>query len=116
MSVSETVRVLAEAISAGPDALSAHDRLLLELLKLMPLYCENRTLDAWEAAYQSTYIPDDGNASKTAHLADQVFEFGCFNMYAAFDPKGTKTCYSELSKLLEKSGIRCPIINDFVGF
>ncbi|GEM_PF-1497389 len=119
MQVSETVRTLAQAISATRTTLSPRHRLLLALLQLMPLYCEARRLDAWEAAILAA-LPrvndrSDADTSGMGHLLEEVFEFGRLNLYTSFDSSGTGDCYANLSKLFERANIDCPKINHFTG-
>jgi hypothetical protein len=46
----------------------------------------------------------------------EVFEFGRFNLYTRFNPRGAQDEYESLSKLFHRAGIDSPRIEEFSGF
>ena len=99
MSVSETVRTIAEILESHHVSTDGRDNLLLGILKLMPLYRDVKGLDLWESAFLKAL--DDLNEANINPIIWELFEFGRFNLYGAFDQDAT---LKELNKLLRLAG------------
>ncbi len=109
MGVCNTVVLLTEALEKAKQPTLPRHRLLAQILKLMPLYNEIHDLAAWEAAYQGAMEEADDN-SEIGLLLWEIFEFGRYNLYSAFDVEGTSECYDQLSSMFSENGIVNPII------
>jgi len=84
------------------------------LLKLIPLYKEIGALDEWETACQGV-LEDQDDTSEIGSLLWEVFEFGRYNLYAAFDVIGTTACYNDLVNLFENHNIKSPMLRPELG-
>jgi hypothetical protein len=105
--VCETVKALAEAIAQAKAPQEARHRLMVEILRLMPLYRDIHDLTAWESAFQGALHGQDDD-SEVGHLLWELFEFGRYNMYGAFDAPGTAKEFASLAKLLTRGDVPVP--------
>src|SRR5438105_14382386 len=112
MGVCDVVAQLADAISASKNPLTARQALLVHLLRAMPMYRDIRRLDCWEAAILNAHAIADDEPSGTARLLQAIFEFGPYNLYAAFDESGTRGEFSGLGRELAAAGISPPLDPD----
>ncbi len=104
MGICSTVASLAEAVSKAKAPLEPRHRLQVDILKLMPLYSEIWNLSPWEHAFQDV-VKEPDDESETGLLLWEIFDFGRYNMYSAFDPAGTRDCYIALTDLLKEKGV-----------
>lgn len=104
MSVSHTVKQIAEAIGASGQVEEALHRLQIELLRLMPMYVAADLLVTWETAFQKTLSGPDDDAG-VGLLLMEVFDFARCNMYGAFDLECTQRQYAMVHGLLARHGI-----------
>jgi hypothetical protein len=105
MGVAETVKELAESVAHAKMPTHPRHRLLVELLRLMPLYRDINGLCAWEAAFKGAMEWQD-DESEVGQLLWDVFEFGGYNMYGAFDAEGTLQEFRGLASRLSERGVR----------
>ena len=121
MRISEIVHTLSgNMLASQSDSLTPRHHVLLELFRLMPLYCEARRLDAWERAVLEA-LPrvndaSDVDKSEIGRLIEELFEFARLKLYTSFDPAGTAASYGKLSKLLRDAGVNCPTVFLFSGY
>ena len=108
MGVCKTVALLAKTVETIKLPINSRHKLLIQLLKLIPLYKEIRALDEWETACQGV-LEDQDDTSEIGSLLWEVFEFGRYNLYAAFDATGTAACYNNLVKHFENHNIKIPM-------
>lgn len=114
MLISTTVQMIAEAIAASRLTLSASQQARINVLRSLPSYTEAKDLGAWDEAYGQ---PPSSEPNTTLDLLlDEVFEFGRYNLYCAFDSRGTKRVYLQLARQLRQIGVDCPIADEFTGF
>src|SRR5579884_2495519 len=106
MGVCETVKSLAEAVAKAKALEKPRHRLLVEILRLMPLYRDIGDLSAWESAIHGALGQDD--ESEVGQLLWEVFEFGTYNMYGAFDAEGTAEVFRHLSQWMAQRGVTAP--------
>ena len=107
MGVCETVQVLAEAVALAKQPVEARYRLLIEILRLMPLYRDIRDLSAWESAFQAALAPCE-DESEMGNVLAELFDFGRHNRYGAFDQAGTLFCYASFARWLTEHGVPAP--------
>jgi hypothetical protein len=118
--VSETVKALAEAVvEVHPVRLPLH-RLILELLRLMPLYRDVDGLPDWETAIRDATAERE-DYSEVGDLLWAVFEFAARALYPpqgyeVFDPAWTEAAFRSLGKALEGSGVKIPEGMSFTGW
>jgi hypothetical protein len=73
----------------------------------MPLYRDISDLSPWESAFQGA-LEGREDESETGRLLLDVFEFGRFNMYRAFNASGTAREFAALCETLSRSGVAAP--------
>jgi hypothetical protein len=78
------------------------------------MYLDVGRLDAWEAASQAILPDDDQTAADELLL--EVWDFGRFNLYAAFEQVATNNQYTKLRALLAKHGIDSEEAPDLSGW
>lgn len=98
--ICETVKALAGAVASAQSPLGPRDRLVVEVLKLMPCYRDVRRLDLWERALHDAMGEDDVKSSARPLLSG-IFELARYNLYGAVDEKGTWNEFYRLEKALE---------------
>lgn len=103
MGVCTTVKDFAEAVARVKGPLSTRHHLLVELLRLMPVYATRRDLGAWEQ--DANTIPGHEDGSETEKLLWEIFEFGRFNLDTGFDVGGTARELTRLVELLHRHGV-----------
>jgi hypothetical protein len=108
MGLCDTVAKLADAAERDLSPSEARHKLLLAILRLMPLYRDIVHLPEWETAFKGALTRDHDDESRIGKLIYDIFEFAGFNLYAAFDIEGTKIAYDARVKRLEDAGIRVP--------
>jgi hypothetical protein len=108
MSVSRTVVALADLIEARLPVESARERLQLQILRLMPLYVQIRDLPAWESAFTAVMDKNDPPEGTGAWVLGEVFDFGRWNLYAAFEEAAAKRDYADMRAELRRVGIEVP--------
>ena len=114
MKVSIIVRELAEAIIAAREVSSARHRLLLELLRLLPLYAEVGNLFSWDKAYDGAESKER-DTSETGRLIAALYNFATVTFYGAFQADVQMSEYESICKTLQSAGITCPVVDTFVG-
>jgi hypothetical protein len=107
MGISDAVRSVVDAILRKLQPQNARQRLLAELLRLMPLYRDFGDLSAWEVACRQKDDEDDN--SEIAVLLREVHDFAILNMYASIDVSETKAEYARLSDILRSAGVEPPV-------
>lgn len=107
MGVAHVVAELAEAIAAKVP-LTAHQALLVYLLRAMPLYVAVARLDAWESVILEAVTLREPEQVPVTGLIDSVFEFGRHNLYTAFDVAGTRREFAILSSHFAMAGLPVP--------
>jgi hypothetical protein len=113
MKVSIIVRELAEAIIAARDVSLARHRLLLELLRLLPLYNEIGNLAIWDRAYNDA-CSKEGDTSETGRLIAELYGFATVTFYGAFQADVQMSEYESICKSFRGVGIACPAVDEFV--
>jgi hypothetical protein len=101
MGVCATVKQLAEMIERRGKITRADHQIQLAILKLMPLYSTQGALDDWERAFQAMSSNRD---TPDSQLIQEVFAFGCHNLYAAFDQNGTQGKWGKLEQSFRERG------------
>jgi hypothetical protein len=81
--------------------------ILVEILRLMPEYRDINHLVAWESAFQGV-LEDQDDESEIGQILWEVFDFGRFNMYGAFDAPRTSQQFEWLSNWLSARGVPMP--------
>ncbi len=105
MGLCKLVVALADALAKAKSPLQARQRLLVEILRLMPLYAEGiANLSAWESAFQDAH-PERPDESEVGELLEKIFEFARYNMYTVFDAAKTYEYYVLLSADLMQAGV-----------
>ena len=104
MGVSDTVRATVDEIVRTKSPTLPRHLLLVELLRLMPLYRAVRNLAAWDAAFRGALAEDD-DGSELGRLLLETFEFGCENLYGRFDAAAASRAYERLSARLREGGV-----------
>jgi hypothetical protein len=70
----------------------------------MPDWSETGRLDLWEEHFQEV-VPDGDQDSVPMRLVEQVFEFGRFNLHAAFDADRTAAEFGALATRFAEHGL-----------
>jgi hypothetical protein len=83
MGVCSVVREAALAIDAAFGGDDARVKSATQALASMPHWSEQRRLDLWEEQVQEV-VPVADQSSLPMRLVEEVFEFGRFNLYGAF--------------------------------
>lgn len=104
MGVCTAVRDMSSAIDAAFGADDPQVRSTARALATMPYWLERGRLDLWEQHVQECRV-DEVLESPPLTLLDEVFEFGRYNLYAAFNPEETAREFTRLRLLLSRSGI-----------
>lgn len=104
MGVCVTVKSLAESVSTVKTPEDSRHRILVEILRLMPLYRDIFGLVAWESAFRGALAEEDDD-SEVGQILYEVFDFGTFNMYGAFDADGTAQEFERVSAWLRQGGV-----------
>jgi hypothetical protein len=92
MGICNTVKAMAEALRDAKAPADPKQQLMIEILRLMPMYIAMRDLSVWESAYQ------DAESSKmmprlqddVGEALEHIFEFGRFNLYCALRANETE--------------------------
>lgn len=107
MSIVQVVAVLADVVDDNCKPLTDWEERLVRDLQSMPQHLANQELDRWELQYQTTWGsgPDAERQSPSiaVQLVEQIFEFGCFNLYCQFQPVRTTIEYWRLIRTLNRS-------------
>ncbi len=112
MTVSVITRELAEAvIAARPDS-TPRQRLLLEQLRLLPLYKEIGNVAIWDKAYHAA-MPVGDDASEIGRLIEAAYDFATVPFYGAFQADVTLRAYESTCRRLRAAGISCPSVDEF---
>jgi hypothetical protein len=88
MGVCSALREAALAIDAAFGDDDPRVRPAAQALASMPDWLEQRRLDGWETHVQEV-VPDTADQSLPMSLPNEVFEFGRFNLYCAFQAEET---------------------------
>jgi hypothetical protein len=102
MGVSVAVREMANAVAAMFDDPTV--RSVASVLAEMPDWSQQRHLDVWEQRSQDALANVD-TKEVPMNLLDEIFEFGAFNLYGAFDVAGTTRNYRQLIETLSKHSV-----------
>jgi hypothetical protein len=105
MGVCATVATLAEAFARSIPLHTPHQKLQIELLKLMPFYKDMFNLVAWERAFMAA-LPEPDDESTTGLLIYEIFSFGRYNMYTTFNKEGAEHEYNSLVTELVRFGVK----------
>jgi hypothetical protein len=81
----------------------------------MPLYRDIRDLPAWESAFHRARGKEE-DRSEVGRLLGDVFDFGCENMYGAFEISYTRQCFEVLARELSRSGVSMPDPGDLTDW
>jgi hypothetical protein len=111
MGICETVVTLANEFVKSKTLNTPHQKLQVELLRLMPLYKEINNLVAWERTFMAA-LPEPDDESDVGQLIYEIFSFGRYNMYGAFDKQGTYREFDWLVKQLARAGVIVPPHHD----
>ena len=103
----EIVKSLAEAVARAKEPEQPRHRLLVEILRLTPLYRDINGLCEWEDAFQNALEKED-DESEVGKILWELFDFGRYNMYAKFDTEGTAQAYESLCLWLSAHGVSVP--------
>lgn len=109
MGVCSAVREAALAIDAAFADDDPRVRPAAQALASMPYWSEQRRLDKWEAQVQEV-VPVTMDQSPAMSLLDEVFEFGRFNLYAAFQAEETAEEFRKLIVRLSEQGL---MVNEY---
>jgi|SRR5690242_4489563 len=112
MTVSAITRELAEAILAARPTPSPRQRLLIEQLRLLPLYKEIENVAIWDKAYHDA-MPREDDASEVGRLIEAVYDFATVPFYGAFEADMTLSAYESTCRFLRGAGITCPAVDRF---
>jgi hypothetical protein len=112
MTASSITRALAEAIIAVTPAATSRQRLLLELLRLLPLYRDIGNVAIWDKTYHAA-MPVEDDTSDAGQLIGAVYEFATTPFYGAFEADVTLSVYQDTCRYLRSAGISCPAVNAF---
>lgn len=104
MGVTETVAALAGSIAQVKALTNPRHRLLVEILRLMPLYSDVGDLTAWESAFQGV-LEDQDDESEIGNLLWDIFVFGRMNMYVGFDARQTEIAFRYIAQEFERRGV-----------
>jgi hypothetical protein len=102
MGVSVAVREMANAVAATFDDPTV--RSVASVLAEMPDWSQQRRLDVWEQRSQDALANVDTRAVPM-NLLDEIFEFGAFNLYGAFDVAATTRNYRQLIETLSRHSV-----------
>lgn len=111
MTVSAITRELAEAILAARPH-TPHQRLLIEQLRLLPLYKQIGNVAIWDKAYHDA-MPREDDTSEVGRLIAAVYDFATVPFYGAFDAEATLNAYESTCRFLRGAGIACPAVDRF---
>ena len=114
MKVSIIVRELAEAVISARGVSPARQRLLLELLRMLPLYTEVGDLFSWDKAY-SAARSKERDTSETGQLISALYDFATVTFYGAFQADVQMSEYESVCKTLRGAGIACPAVDRFAS-
>ena len=104
MGVCSVVREAALAIDAAFGDDDPRVRSATQALASMPDWLEQRRLDLWEEHVQDV-LPATDQSSLPMRLVEEVFEFGRFNLYGAFQAERTAQEFSRLVVQLSEHGV-----------
>jgi hypothetical protein len=104
MGVCSAVRAAALAIDAAFGDDDPRVRPPAHALASMPDWLEQRRLDKWEAHVEEV-VSVTTDQSLPMSLLDEVFEFGWFNLYAAFQAENTAKEFRELIVRLSEHAV-----------
>jgi hypothetical protein len=104
MGVCSAVREAALAIDAAFGDDDPRVRPAAHALASMPDWLKQRRLDLWEAHFQEL-VPVTTDQSLPMSLLDEVFEFGRFNLYGAFQAEKTVKEFRKLVVRLSEYGV-----------
>ncbi len=112
MTVSSITRELAEAILAARPSPTPRQRLLIELLCLLPLYEEIGNVATWDKAYHDA-MPREDNTSEIDRLIEAVYDFATVPFYGAFEAEVALSAYESTCRFLRSEGITCPAVDGY---
>lgn len=112
MTVSAIVPSLAEAIIAAKTDLSPRQRLLLELLRILPLYKAAGNVAIWDQAYHAA-MPHEDDTSENGRLIQATYEFATVPFYGSFQADVTLQEYEYLRRCFRTSDIHCQAVDRF---
>jgi hypothetical protein len=115
MGVCAVVKQFAEAVAHTKQPHQWRHKLLIEILKLMPLYAKIKHLGAWEYAFQQVSSQVSNKETLNTEIGElllAIYEFGRFNLYAAFDQEGTDRELAALVDLLQRGGVYVGNVSD----
>ncbi len=112
MTVSSVTRELAQATIAARPASTPRQRLLLELLRLLPLYRDIGNVAIWDKSYHAA-MPAEDDTSEVGQLIDAVYDFAITPFYGAFESEVALRAYEDTCRCLHGAGIPCPAVDAF---
>lgn len=104
MGVCSAVREAALAIDAAFGDDDPRVRPAAQAVASMPDWLKQRRLDLWEAHVQEVF-PVTTERGTPMSLLDEVFEFGRFNLYTAFQADKTANVFRKLIVQLSEHGL-----------
>ena len=104
MGVCSVVREAALAIDAAFGGDDPQVRSATQALASMPHWSEQRRLDLWEEHVEEV-VPVTDQSSRPMRLVEEVFEFGRFNLYGAFQAEETAQAFRRLVVRLSQHGV-----------
>lgn len=114
MTVSAVTRELAEAILAARPASTPRQRLLLELLRLLPFYKAIGNVAIWDKAYHAA-MPAEDDTTEIGRLIEAVYDFATIPFYGAFQADVTLSAYESTCRYLRRAHIICRDVDGFTG-
>jgi hypothetical protein len=104
MGVCSVVREAALAIDGAFGGNDPRVRSATQALASMPYWSEQRRLDLWEEQVDEVVLVSD-QSSLPMRLVEEVYEFGRFNLYGAFQAEETAQEFRRLAVRLSQHGI-----------
>jgi hypothetical protein len=104
MGVCSVVREAALAIDAAFGGDDPQVKSATQALAPMPHWSERRRLDLWEEHVEEV-VPVADQSGLAMRLVEEVFEFGRFNLYGAFQAEETAQEFRRLVVRLSQHGV-----------
>lgn len=107
MSIISTVHLLSQRLMRDLQA-EQYNEELNRWLEVIGSMREYKMLPNWEVRVQDFQFSDNVDVEKKQKykLAEEIFEFGRYNMYAALQVKETVKEYERITKLLHEAGVK----------
>ena len=124
MGLCDTVKILADLLLKKVPKERLKLRVAIAEIGDMPSYKERRDLSQWETECNSTFYDcasndwfdqsDEARARDDVliYLAEELYEFGRFNLYGAYMKESTKREYQSLRTKFISAGIQIPELSE----